>query len=37
MEKRKYESGTVVLSYGWKNTATTGDGVMENCIVFTRY
>jgi hypothetical protein len=35
MEKSKYESGTLVLSYGWKNTAATADGVMEKCIVFT--
>jgi hypothetical protein len=33
----KSKSGTVVLSYGWKNTAATADGVMEKCIVFTRY
>jgi hypothetical protein len=35
MEKRNYGSGTVVLSYGWKNTAATADGVMEKCIVVT--
>jgi hypothetical protein len=37
MEKRNYGSGTVVLSYGWKNTVLTTDGVMEKCIVFTYY
>jgi hypothetical protein len=35
-QKMKSESGTVVLSYGWKNTVATADGVMEKCIVFTR-
>jgi hypothetical protein len=35
MEKMKYESGTVVLSYDWKNTVATADGVIEKCIVFT--
>jgi hypothetical protein len=35
MEKRNYGSGTVVLSYGWKNTAATANEVMEKCIVVT--
>jgi hypothetical protein len=29
MEKRKHESGIVVLSYDWKNTIATADGVMN--------
>jgi len=37
MEKRKYESGTMILSYGWKNTIANVDGVLEKCIVFTCY